>query len=451
MKAKFAACTLFLFLMLPVSAFPQILNSDSGTPQNTGSIWYNWEEKAADGFQDPLIHWHYYWKNGLFIESRKKNIFVKIGTKVGFDTGYIGPDGELDRAFPGLGGFDHRFRRLRVYTLMTFWNDLEFKFEIDFANLTDIKDIWVRYTGNSFLSHFLLGHVKEPFSLEEITSSCVTTFMERSLSTNGFAPGRDIGLIYSDVREDKRLTWAAGAFLVTGSFNDVGSGKDALTDPMGTALTGRVTGLLWYEGNGKKLFHLGLSYSHQFRNENRDNDQMQIKVRPETYLTDDRLVDTGKFHISNADFVNPEIALVMGPFSLQGEYFHQLTSSGEADDPDFWGFYFYGSYFITGEHRPYNTTKGIFSTVKPNQNFRFMQSGWGAWEAAFQVSFIDLNSGAIQGGKEMDFTAGLNWYLNPNMRFLFNYVRAEVSDRQNAPEISDGSADILQARFQVHF
>jgi hypothetical protein len=230
MKAKFAACTLFLFLMLPVSAFPEILNSDSEIPQNTGSIWYNWEEKAADGFQDPLIHWHYYWKKGLFIESPKRDVFTKVGTKAGFDTGYIGPDGGLDRAFPGLGGFDHRFRRLRVYTLMTVWNDLEFKFEIDFANLTDIKDIWVRYTGNPFLSHFLFGHVKEPFSLEEITSSCVTTFMERSLSTNGFTPGRDIGLVYSDVREDKRLTWAAGAFLVTGSFSDVGSGKDALTD-----------------------------------------------------------------------------------------------------------------------------------------------------------------------------------------------------------------------------
>jgi phosphate-selective porin OprO/OprP len=62
-----------------------------------------------------------------------------------------------------------------------------------------------------------------------------------------------------------------------------------------------------------------------------------------------------------------------------------------------------------------------------------------------------LNSGAIRGGKEFDFTAGLNWYLNKKTRFMFNYIRAKVEDRETQPAVEEGSADIFQARFQIEF
>ncbi len=451
MKTKFTSTILLLLLSFVAPALPPFLKAVSADSQDAGSTVDALEKTAADGFYDPLLNCHTYLKNGLFIESPEKNIVVKLGTKIGFDTGYIAADQDLNGAFPDLGGFDYRFRRLRAYTQATFWDTVEFKFEIDFANTTAIKDVWVRYMGNPSVGEFTLGYMKEPFSLEELTSSSAVTFMERSLPTSGFAPSRDIGLVYSDVKRDKRLTWSAGAFWIVGSFGNVGEGEEALTNSSGTALTGRLTGLLWYEGKGENLLHLGLSYSHQFRNEDSRNDGLEIKVRPETYLTDDRLVDTGKFFTGDTDFVDPEMALVVGPFSLQGEYFHLFASSKEADNPGFWGFYCQGSFFITGEHRPYDATKGLFSGIRPHRNFSFTHSGWGAWEAALRLSFIDLDGGAIHGGRETDVTVGLNWYLNPHMRFLFNYVRAHVEDREYAPEISDGNADILQARFQVHF
>ncbi len=70
--------------------------------------------------------------------------------------------------------------------------------------------------------------------------------------------------------------------------------------------------------------------------------------------------------------------------------------------------------------------------------------------AEFKVD-IDLNSEAIRGGKEFDFTAGLNWYLNKKTRFMFNYIRAKVEDRETQPAVEEGSADIFQARFQIEF
>ena len=56
---------------------------------------------------------------------------------------------------------------------------------------------------------------------------------------------------------------------------------------------------------------------------------------------------------------------------------------------------------------------------------------------------IDLNDGPIEGGELANITVGLNWYLNPNVRIMFNYVHADIED--------SGEADIFQTRFQVDF
>ena len=70
-------------------------------------------------------------------------------------------------------------------------------------------------------------------------------------------------------------------------------------------------------------------------------------------------------------------------------------------------------------------------------------------ELAFRLSYLDLNSKSINGGKETNFTFGVNWYLNEKIRFMFNYVRAKAKDRKTPPPVEDGTADIFQARFQI--
>jgi phosphate-selective porin OprO and OprP len=60
--------------------------------------------------------------------------------------------------------------------------------------------------------------------------------------------------------------------------------------------------------------------------------------------------------------------------------------------------------------------------------------GWGAWELAARFSEINLNDGSvlfaqpvgarpnIQGGRQKDFTLGLNWYPDIGIRFMANWV-----------------------------
>jgi len=131
----------------------------------------------------------------------------------------------------------------------------------------------------------------------------------------------------------------------------------------------------------------------------------------------------------------------VGPFSLQGEYIHSAVDSEQAGDPDFSGFYAYASYFLTGEHRPYKNTAGKFSRVKPKKNFG--AGGPGAWELAARYSHLDLNDEDIEGGELDDITVGLNWYLNPNTRIMWNYVHTDLD--------GVGDADAFQMRAQVDF
>ncbi|MCY2964262.1 MAG: porin, partial [Planctomycetota bacterium] len=84
-------------------------------------------------------------------------------------------------------------------------------------------------------------------------------------------------------------------------------------------------------------------------------------------------------------------------------------------------------YFLTGEHRPYLKKAGAIDRVKPFRNVKFFDNdgtGWGAWEIAARYSYIDLNSRDIDGGRLNDLTLGLNWYLNPNAKVQFNWIRA---------------------------
>ncbi len=406
-------------------------------------------DRARKGITGPIGKWHFYWKDGFHIDGSHKRLTFRVNLSVMADGGYIGADEELEKAFPDLEGSDVEFRDLRLTMNGTLYDWAEFRLSFDFANVRDIKDEWIRFYKIPFIGHFKMGYFKEPFSLEELTSLESLTFMETALPTTAFGPGRNFGISRQSAVLNQRMTWTLGAFVNTDSFSDVGDSKDQIDETNGWNITGRVTGLPWYEGKGKKLLHLGLSYSHQFRGI--EDFTIQLRTRPESRLTDDRLVDTDEFFIDGGDLINPEFAFVSGPLSFQGEYFHVFADADALGDPDFWGFYLYGSYYITGEYRRYDRLTGIFSRPEPKHNFRPRQREWGAWELASRISYIDLNSMEIRGGEEFNFTAGLNWYLSKKTRLMINYIHARVNDRETPPRVDKSHADILQARFQIGF
>ena len=118
-----------------------------------------------------------------------------------------------------------------------------------------------------------------------------------------------------------------------------------------------------------------------------------------------------------------------------------------AQDPYIDGWSAQVSYFLTGEHRQYSKSSGTFSRVKPKKNFR-EDDGWGAWDLAARYSNLDFRHSVLpDSARRLDnVTLGLNWYLTPNVKLMWNYIHSEVDGRD-----TDGDADIAVMRIQVDF
>lgn len=368
-----------------------------------------------------------YWDKGIRLKSTDGNFKLKIGGRIQADWAWISEDANVEAAI-GKQQDGTEFRRARLYFSGDIYENVFFKTQFDFAGGdADFKDVYVGVKGVPVVGHIRVGHFKEPFSLEELTSSKYITFMERSLP-NVFAPSRNSGVAIYNAELDKRMTWAVGLFRDTDGYGD--------SDDNSTSASVRVTGLPWYAEKGKRLAHVGVAYNLQT-----PDDTVRFRSRPEMHFSD-RFVDTGSFAADRVGKLGLEGALVYGPFSVQSEYILADVDSVATGDPGFSAFYVYAGYFLTGEHRKYKNSAGTFSRVKPKRNFG-KDGGPGAWEVAVRYSMLDLNDAAVSGGKLEDVTAGVNWYLNPNARFMLNYVLADLE--------GVGDAEALMMRFQIDF
>ncbi len=388
------------------------------------------ESAAPPRDKDFRVHW----KEGVRFDSEDGRFKLKFGGRIMNDWATISEGDSLSGAH---GDFENgtEIRRARLYVSGDIYEDFMFKAQYDFAGGdADINDMYIGMKNIPYVGHLKVGHFKEAFGLEEMNSSKYVIFMERSLAS-AFLPARNSGAMIYDDALDQRLTWAAGIFHDADGF---GNG----TEDGNFSVTGRVTGLPWYRENGRKLLHLGLAYSY------RSPDATQFRSKPESNLVPVYLVDTGSFAVEDERRLGAELALVHGPFSFQGEYMRSDVDTELVGDRSFDGYYVEASYFLTGESRAYKRSAGAFGRMKPKRNFSLSGAnrGPGAWEVGLRYSHLDLNDGVIRGGEQDDITLGLNWYLNPNVRIMWNYVHAEVDDA-----LADGDLDIFQTRFQVDF
>lgn len=373
-----------------------------------------------------------YWKEGLRLDSNDGSVKLKIGGRIHVDFRYFDENGIDEQFDEDLDQQSTDFRRARLYFSGTIYDDINFKVQYDFGGGdADFKDVYMGLTKVPFVGNFRVGQFKEPFGLEQLTSSNDITFLERSL-VESFVPDRNTGFMIFDTLLDKRMTWAAGVFRQT---DDFGAG----TGGHGYDATARLTFLPIYEDQGKTLLHLGVAYSKQ----NYKDDEFRIRARPE-FDEGPRLLDTGTFSAEHSDMIGTEAALVLGPFSIQGEYVHAFFNGGSrlTGNPDFYAASVQSSYFLTGEHRPYKMSSGAFTRVRPLRNFR-EDGGWGAWEVAGRVSYTNLNDGRIKGGRAINYSLGLNWYLNPNVRTMWNFLYGDPS--------SGGDINAFLWRFQLAF
>ncbi len=325
-------------------------------------------------------------------------------------------------------------RRARLDVEGRMFHDWTYELAVDFSDGdADVKDAYIGYEG-WWPASFKVGQFKEPFSLEELTSSKYITFMERALP-NEFAPGRNIGI--GGHRYWDSFTVAGGVF---------GEAFDSDTDDEGDegyGVVGRLTFAPIHQD--RRALHLGAAAEYRVTD---DEDQIRFRARPESHVTDVRFVNTGRIQeVDHTVKYGLEAAGVWGPFSVQGEYIYtDVDRNSGFEDVDFDGWYAYASWFPTGESRNYKAKKGAFGRVKPRHRY-------GAWELAARYSTIDLNDDPITGGEEKNVTLGLNWYINSHVRAMANYVIIDNDDDadDDGDEEGNDSPKAFQVRVQADF
>jgi phosphate-selective porin OprO/OprP len=396
--------------------------------------------------------WGIKWDNGFNVAREDGAFKLKFGGRVQLDGAVIATSNGLDddlSSGSGTGqGNGVEFRRARLFFEGTVYERLFFRAQYDFADGEPaFKDVYMGLRGLGPVGSIQVGQFKEPFFLDEQTSSNYITFMERPLG-NAFFPDRNVGAMAFNNALDKRLLWQLGVFRDTDDFGEAFSSFSSSD----WDVAARLTGLPIWEDEGSHYLHVGADYVHRFVG----SDSVSYSQRPESHLAD-RFVNTNGIRAGDTNLFDAELAYVRGPLALQSEYTHSLVNGDDGQsNVGFWGAYGQVSYFLTGEHKVYEPEYGRFGRTKPKANFNPAEGGWGAWEVAARYSYLDLDDSNVRGGRLWDVTAGVNWYLFPNARIMFNYIYADVSGRR-APATSSpftnvgGTGNIVQSRFQIDF
>ncbi|MCA9150883.1 MAG: hypothetical protein KDA92_16340, partial [Planctomycetales bacterium] len=184
----------------------------------------------------------------------------------------------------------------------------------------------------------------------------------------------------------------------------------------------------------------------------------RFRTRPEA-RTSNRWIDTGNIAGANTyELLGLEGVVNLGPLQWVGELQSTWLQRRGAtrDELQFYGGYMYLSYFITGEHIPWERESGTIGRVKPFENFFLVDrccggSGWGmgAWQVAARYSYADFNEADIFGGVGSAMSVALNWHWTPYSRMQFNYMVGDIEDRGVA--LTNANYNILGARFMVDF
>jgi phosphate-selective porin OprO/OprP len=379
-----------------------------------------------------------FWKDGLRFESADKRYKFKLGGRIHYDGQFFDPDDDTKNAVEtGTNRIEDgtEIRRARLELSGEVGDRVEWALGMDFGSgTTNFRNAYAGVRDLPFGS-FRAGQFKEPYGLEQVSSSNNEMFTERSLM-NALVPAFNAGVMLYDDFANERATWAVGAFRTGLDTGEVSKGDGEW------AGTARVTGLPLYSEDGRDYVHVGLGYSRR----SPTNDSQTISSKPEANLAPNYISAT--VPTETVDLLGLEAAWVRGPFSITGEY-TQASLDGDAGttiDPDFAGYYLQASYFLTGESRGYKKAQGIFDTLKPNENA--LGGGLGAVEVAARISSLDLDDDGTDGGELDDLTFGVNWYLNPNTRLMVDYILADLDPAAGAP---DGTTNILAFRWQFAF
>ena len=311
--------------------------------------------------------------------------------------------------------------------------------DLNFANgVFELEDAYVMYSGLDGFE-FKAGNFKEDFSMDQTTTSRYSTFMERPMVVQTFAPSRHIGvqaqwIQFPWLRISAGLSWQlidnADTRFNVEEYNKKGMG-------MGTNFTGKIALMPW---GSEEFYGLHIAYNGSYRSPKKTDDN---------YVDGNSVVGRGYngnyFSTRNATAVNRIKYLSCEYYGVKydilqgyelGGYINGLRVNGEiitnlsVMDKDyagatvnmapkfFWGYYAQVSYLLFGGKQRYDVTQSEFT--QPTRG-----KSWGDIEVMARFDYMTLNSEDIYGGSGQNIAFGVVYHVNNNVKMMLNYQIAQ--------------------------
>ena len=329
-------------------------------------------------------------------------------------------------------GFGNEVRRARLGASGDMPGGFGYKFEVDFAgNEISVADAILSYENGPI--EIAIGQHNNFQSLEELTSSLHTTFIERAAFTDAFGFERRLGA---------SITYARGDFLAqAGIFTD--NLED--TDSKNRGADARI---VFMPKAGDTQLHFGGSFHYNDLDD--PAAQLRYRQRPLVHFTSQRFIDTRSMGADSETGYGLEAAAIAGRFHAAAEgYWQSVDMPGVTDDPSFFGGYVEAGVFLTDDTRGYKG--GKFDRTKPSSPVG--EGGIGSVQFTLRYDHLNLNDAGIVGGRQAGYFAALVWKPTDYTALMLNYGRLQYTDAILPTASGDTSygVDAIGMRAQIDF
>lgn len=365
-------------------------------------------------------------KEGFGLKSADGRFLLKL-------RGYVQSDGRFFLA-DDAGKLSDTFvmRRIRPIFEGTLDKNFDYYLMLDFGGGTaTVQDAYIDFHYWS-QARLRVGKMKGPFGLERLQSGGNLLFIERSLPTN-LGPNRDLGVQLHGELAKGLVTYAVGIF------NGVADGGSADTDTGDEKdVVGRIF-LLPFKNSSNEAWqglglgiagssgdHKGSSAASGLASYKTPGQQTAFSYRSDGTTAGTTIADGKRTRFS------PQGYYYNGSFGVFGEY---VISEQEVIKEtnilklchDAWQVA--ASYVITGQ-------KLTFKGVALSKPFEPKEHNWGAVELAVRYSKLNFDENTFplfaDAAKSIQaisaWGAGVNWYLNKNIKFSLNYEESIFVD-----------------------
>ena len=344
-------------------------------------------------------------KGGIKVTSPDRKFEASIGGRMHFDA-YA-----FDRDVVATTGTSE-FRRARL-TLAGKALGWDYKIEQDFAAGTNLEGLRDAHISTALWGgRATIGHFKPYRSMEELTSSNEIPMMERTFaSSSGLFNGRQYQQGVGYQRSADNYTAGFTVFNLRGA-------SGARNEGMG--VSGRAT---WAPINSdNQTLHFGGWASQENANQG-STDLSAVANYAGRRGPSQAIATTTGASRNTVTAYAVEAAGSFGPLFFQGEYVNATFGQPLGNDQDVTTWYLQGSWLINGGHKPYKAAAGVFGSPKVDK---------GLWELTARYDTIENKD--IANRAATDVILGVNYYVNPNLRFMFNYTQGdnEVNGDQTA-------------------